>query len=179
MVRQWWQGTSQASAHHPLKPTMLHQHKHWLLLTIYEKQAPTGGSNFAIKCKLVSPLHKVSSLPQHPTVAFTKYLFLITIKWQEWCKALAGSREDAPFVGSTSTSCLARHSLHQPSSEMGRAKVFSWHRPKTKLRMSGYFLFEFQQFLSPLLSRTVDQRILAASHTLQPLWEQHKGSCLW
>lgn len=71
---------------------------------------------------------------------------------QEWCKALAGSREDAPFMGSTtSTGFLARHSLHQPSSEMGRAKVFSWHRPKTKLRMAGYFLFELQLLLSSLL----------------------------
>lgn len=105
----------------------------------------------------------------HQTLIFNKN------NMQEWCKALAGSREDAPFVGSTtSTGCLARHSLHQPSSEMGRAKVFSWHRPKTKLRMAGYFLFELQLLLSSLLFRRVDQRILAASHTLQPLGEQHK-----
>lgn len=175
MVRQWWQGTSQAPAHHPLKPAMLHQHKQWFQLTIYEKQVPTAGSNSAIKRKLVSQLHKVSSLPQLPTLAFTKHFFLIKITCQEWCKALAGSREDAPSMGSTtSTGCVARHSLHQPSSEMGRAKVFSWHRPKTKLRMAGNFLFELQLFLPSLLSRRVDRRISAASHTLQPLWEQHK-----
>lgn len=41
--------------------------------------------------------------------------------------------------------------------------------------MAGYFLLELQLFLPSLLSRRVDQRILAASHTLQPLWEQHKA----
>lgn len=154
---------------------MRHQHQQWFLLTIYEKQLPTDGSNSVTKCKLVSPLQKVSSLPQHLTLASTKHLFLIKVTCQEWCKAPAGSREDAPFMGSTtSTGCLARHSLHQPSREMGRAKVFSWHRPKTKLRMAGYFLFELQLVLSSLLSIRVDQTILAASHTLQPLWEQHR-----
>lgn len=80
VVRQWWQGTSQAPAHHPPKPATLHQqHKQWFLLTIYEKQVPTVGSNSATKCKLMSPLHKVNFLPQHPILAFTKHLFLIKI----------------------------------------------------------------------------------------------------
>lgn len=155
MVSQWWQGTSQAPAQHPPKPVMLHQHKHWFLLTIYEKQVPTGGSNSAIKCKPVSPLHTPEQqLAPAFHAGFHQTLHLsIKISSQGWSKALAGSRQDAPLVGSTtSTGCSARHSLHQPSSDTGRVEVSPWYRPETKLRMAEYFLFELSWFchLSPL-----------------------------
>lgn len=110
-------------------------------------------------------------MPQHPILAFTKHLFLIKITCQQWCKVLPGNGEGAPFVGSTtSTGCSASHSLHQPSSEMRRAKTLSWHRPRTKLRVAGYFLFEPQLVLPSLSSP--EERILAASHTSQTLREQ-------
>lgn len=123
---------------------------------------------------------QLRSSPQHPAAGFHQTLyFFIKITSKQWCKALAGSREDAPFVGSTTTPRRsASPSLHQPGSEMGRAKIGSWHRPKTKLRMARHLLFWLKMVLPSLSSL---RRILAAFHTSQPQREQHKaleGSCL-
>lgn len=79
MVRQWWQWWPSLSSPPTQKPAMLHQHKQGLTETIYENQVTTGGSNSAIKCKLVSPLHALgdhlapaSHTGFHQTLIFNK-----------------------------------------------------------------------------------------------------------
>lgn len=52
----------------------------------------------------------------------------------------------------TSTSHSACRSLHQPGSEMLNAKISSWRRPKTKLRMAGHLLFWLKMVLPSLSS---------------------------
>lgn len=156
-----WQGISRAPACHPPKPATLHQHKRWFLLTMKNRfpLAVFTLSLNASRCphrtlwaSSFGSHRQLRSLPQHPVAGF-HHFFLIKTTSKQWCKVLAGSREDAPFVGSTtSTGRSASPSLHQPGSEMGRAKLSSWHRSTTKLRMAGHLLFWLKIFLPSLSS---------------------------